>query len=172
MRRAASGKLAITARCPSRTFAKVALLRPLPVGQNIWMGQSIITRLRKARHLTIEKLAEESGLSLSFMSRVESGARDLSNASRPRVAKALGVSPAELIKTCPPSDDGRNELPASDVAANDGGENSIINSSGETMDRVTVGVLKVLLTCYNYTDLTKELGRIDDQMKAEKKRLP
>lgn len=47
--------------------------------------------------MTLEKLAELTDLSVSYLSRLESGKRNLSTKIMPKIAGALGVKPAELI---------------------------------------------------------------------------
>jgi transcriptional regulator with XRE-family HTH domain len=56
-----------------------------------------IQELRQAKGLTLEQLADLTELSPGYLSRLESGKRNLSTKIMPRIAKALGVKPAELI---------------------------------------------------------------------------
>jgi DNA-binding XRE family transcriptional regulator len=56
-----------------------------------------LKELRKARGLTLEKLAELSGVSVSQINRIERQTRGWSVESLPKLAKALGVSVSELI---------------------------------------------------------------------------
>ena len=64
-------------------------------------GFAVITNrlreLRKARGLTLEKLAELSGVSVSQINRIERQQRGWSVESLPKLAKALGVPVSELI---------------------------------------------------------------------------
>lgn len=56
-----------------------------------------IKEIRKARGLTVEALADRAGLSKSYLSELENGKK---NANAPRIeaiARALGVTPFELI---------------------------------------------------------------------------
>ncbi len=55
-----------------------------------------IREVRKNKKLTLEELAEASGISFTHLSRMESGKRGLSLENTIRVAKALGVDPSEL----------------------------------------------------------------------------
>jgi len=57
---------------------------------------------RAARRMTLGELAERSGLSLSFLSRVERGRAQTSVGNLIRIAEALGVSMHDLIG--PPAD--------------------------------------------------------------------
>ena len=56
-----------------------------------------IAELRKAKKYTQEKLAEKTGYSVEFISLVERGVNAPSVAGCAQVAKALGVSVAELF---------------------------------------------------------------------------
>lgn len=55
-----------------------------------------IREIRKIKNLTLEDLAESSGISFTHLSRMESGKRGLSLENVLRVAKALGVDPTEV----------------------------------------------------------------------------
>lgn len=52
---------------------------------------------RLARRMTQEKLAEETGLSVSYVTRLESGGRNLAQKHMIAFSKALGVKPADLL---------------------------------------------------------------------------
>lgn len=56
-----------------------------------------VKALRKERHITLEQLAELTGLSVSYLSRVENASRGVTLESLATIAKALNVSAAELI---------------------------------------------------------------------------
>lgn len=56
-----------------------------------------ITALRERKRLTIEQLAERSGLSVSYISRMANGGRNVSVKNLEKLAKALGVTPMDLI---------------------------------------------------------------------------
>jgi transcriptional regulator with XRE-family HTH domain len=56
-----------------------------------------IRELRKARGLTLRQLAEMVGVSVTHVSEIERGVKNLNNHLMVRFAKALGVTPAELI---------------------------------------------------------------------------
>ena len=66
-----------------------------------------IKKLRKVRNVTLEELAERTGLSTSFLSRMESAKRGLKLENAFRVAKALGVEVDEVS----------DEFHAEDIAA-------------------------------------------------------
>ncbi|MDJ1632698.1 XRE family transcriptional regulator [Rhizobium rhizogenes] len=56
-----------------------------------------IRELREERELTIEDVAEATGLSVSYVSRLESGLRNLSVKNLNLFAHALNVSPKEIL---------------------------------------------------------------------------
>jgi transcriptional regulator with XRE-family HTH domain len=60
--------------------------------------------LRTARGLRLADLAQESGLSASFLSQVEQGRSDISVGRLMRLAQALGVRMTDLVELPPPSD--------------------------------------------------------------------
>lgn len=57
-----------------------------------------VRRLRKARGLSLERLAEKSGLSTNYVASLETKARDPSLSTVHAIAKALGVPLSELVK--------------------------------------------------------------------------
>jgi len=58
-----------------------------------------LKRLRKARHhMTQEELAERAGLTRSYVARLEIGRHDPSLSTLEKLAKALRVSVAALLK--------------------------------------------------------------------------
>lgn len=61
------------------------------------MPQNRIGPLRKAKGLTLEQLAERSGLSVAYLSRLQSGERMLSVPNAERIARALEVSTTEVL---------------------------------------------------------------------------
>ncbi len=61
------------------------------------MIKTRVREFRKLRKMTIEKLAELSGVSVSQVSRIETGERNWSVDSLPKIAKALGVDVLDLI---------------------------------------------------------------------------
>lgn len=56
-----------------------------------------IREIREAKDMTIESLAEAAGLSVSYVSRLESGGRNLSVKNLNLIAMALAVDPKELL---------------------------------------------------------------------------
>lgn len=60
-----------------------------------------IRELRELRGLTLEDLAEKSGLSVSYVSRLESGKRNLSVKNLNIFARSLDVAPGELLVQSP-----------------------------------------------------------------------
>ena len=61
------------------------------------LGQNV-RRRREARELTQEKLAERAGLDPTYTSGIERGLRNPGIKNVARLAKALGLSTAELLK--------------------------------------------------------------------------
>lgn len=62
-----------------------------------------VKRIRLAKSLTQEKLAEFADLHPNYISSVERGQRNISICNIERIARALGVSMPELLQDCPPS---------------------------------------------------------------------
>jgi transcriptional regulator with XRE-family HTH domain len=60
------------------------------------LGKSIRLR-RVALGMSQEKLAEEAGLHWTYISSIERGKRNVSLVNIVKIAKALGVSPSELL---------------------------------------------------------------------------
>jgi len=63
-----------------------------------------IREIRKSKHMTMEELSEATGISPSFLSRIESGSRGLSLENTIRVARALAVEPEEITDEFSPDD--------------------------------------------------------------------
>ncbi len=63
-----------------------------------------IRTLRKDRDITLEGLAEMTGISTSFLSRIESNKRGLSLENVISIARALGVEPEEVSDEFDPAD--------------------------------------------------------------------
>ena len=61
------------------------------------LGQNV-RRRREARELTQEKLAERAGLDPTYISGIERGLRNPGIKNVAKLAKALGFTPAELLK--------------------------------------------------------------------------
>ena len=57
-----------------------------------------IRKARRLRGMTQERLAEQSGLSFSYISDVERGTRNISLESLGKIINALGVKPAQLFE--------------------------------------------------------------------------
>jgi transcriptional regulator with XRE-family HTH domain len=57
-----------------------------------------VRKLRKVRDLSQEDLAELAGLHPNYIGGIERGERNLALLNILRLAKALGVSPSELLK--------------------------------------------------------------------------
>lgn len=62
-----------------------------------------VKRIRLAKSLTQEKLAEFADLHPNYISSVERGQRNISICNIERIARALGVSMPELLQDYPPS---------------------------------------------------------------------
>jgi transcriptional regulator with XRE-family HTH domain len=60
-------------------------------------NNSYLRFLRKSTGLTLESLAEITGISISYLSRLESGSRRLNTDLISRLSKAFGCDPAELL---------------------------------------------------------------------------
>lgn len=60
-----------------------------------------LTELRNAAGLSIDEVAEKTGLSTSYVSRLERGERNLSVKTMAAFAQALGVTPSELLAVAP-----------------------------------------------------------------------
>jgi transcriptional regulator with XRE-family HTH domain len=86
-------------------MAKPTATEPDDIGRQI--GTAIRTR-RRALGLTMQELAQQSGLSQPFLSKVERGLAGLSLTSVDRIAEALGISAAGLFGTM--ADDQRYDL--------------------------------------------------------------
>lgn len=56
-----------------------------------------IAELRKAKDVTIEELAERTGISVSYLSRMATGGRNVSLKNLSKIAEALNVLPSDLL---------------------------------------------------------------------------
>jgi len=65
---------------------------------------------RKHRALTQEQLADATGISRSYLTKIENGARRYDQASLERIAEALHCAPADLIRRHPTEADGVDEI--------------------------------------------------------------
>lgn len=57
-----------------------------------------LLRERKARGLSQDELAHEAGLHRTYVGSVERGERNISIGNIERLARALGIDPAELLR--------------------------------------------------------------------------
>lgn len=88
--------------CVNRQFAYLALDDICQTGKITPMEEderfpNRIREWRRSQELTVEELAERTGLSVSYVSRLEHGARNLSMKNLNLFAHALGVSQSELL---------------------------------------------------------------------------
>jgi transcriptional regulator with XRE-family HTH domain len=60
-----------------------------------------VRRRREARSMTLEDLAERSGLTPNYIGTIENGKRDPSLSTIAALAKGLGVKPGELFGSVP-----------------------------------------------------------------------
>jgi transcriptional regulator with XRE-family HTH domain len=83
-----------------------------PRRQNAPMALNIrIREIRKARRMTLAQLADEVAVSTPHISEVERGLKNLNNHLLERIARALGVTPSDLIS------DGRDSIQISELVA-------------------------------------------------------
>lgn len=57
--------------------------------------------MRDSKNFTLDGLAEKTGLSISYLSRLEKGGRNLSLKNMNLISNALGVAPSELLPNNP-----------------------------------------------------------------------
>lgn len=67
------------------------------MGKNEVIHSNHIRKVREARGLTLEQLEEATGFSTSYLSRMESGKRNVSLKNLQAIADALGVAVRELV---------------------------------------------------------------------------
>jgi transcriptional regulator with XRE-family HTH domain len=60
-----------------------------------------VRRRREAQRMTLEDLAERSGLTPNYIGTIENGKRDPSLSTIEALAKGLGVKPGELVGSVP-----------------------------------------------------------------------
>lgn len=89
------------------------------------MNENAIRQLREARGWTLEKLAENVGLSVSYVQRLEHGERNLSVKHIDRFAAAFGVAREEII-----SSRRRSEVPVVGLAGA-GPDSSVLYGNGQ-----------------------------------------
>jgi transcriptional regulator with XRE-family HTH domain len=63
----------------------------------VYVGDKV-RRLRDERALTQEELAENAGITVAALSRIERNSAEPRAKTRRRLAKALGVDPRELLE--------------------------------------------------------------------------
>lgn len=68
--------------------------------------QSNLKILRRSRRLTLEALSELTGISPSYLSRLEGGARRLNTDLLERLSSVLGCQPGDLLNQGPPASGG------------------------------------------------------------------
>lgn len=82
-------------------FAKWAMEAELASAQFAQMSEAKernrIREFRKKAQLTLEQVAELTGLSPGYLSRMESADRNISTRNLSRIAEALGVTPDRLV---------------------------------------------------------------------------
>lgn len=81
-------------------FAYLAMAHPFHTGEICHMDKVRPNRIRELREqqgLTIEDMAERTAISVSYLSRLESGARNLSVKNIERIAAALSVDRAQIL---------------------------------------------------------------------------
>jgi transcriptional regulator with XRE-family HTH domain len=74
-----------------------------------WTWGEGVRMLRNIRNLSQVQLAEMAGVTQPSISRIESGSRQVSDAARVRIARALGVDPHVLF---PYIDDAADQVSA------------------------------------------------------------
>lgn len=77
---------------------------PVTDAADLWLGMQI-RDLRKTGHLSLQHLADKSGLSVGLLSQIERGLTSPSIRSLRQLSEALGVTPARFFhqETPPPS---------------------------------------------------------------------
>ena len=63
-----------------------------------------IRKIRKGKEITLEQVSEETDISTSYLSRIETGDRGLSLESAVKIARALGVEPEDITDEFAPED--------------------------------------------------------------------
>ncbi|MEJ8571275.1 XRE family transcriptional regulator [Microbaculum marinum] len=76
-------------------ICQLAVVKICQLANNTQMANRIRER-RKAKGITLEELADRSGLSTSYLSRIETNNRELSLESLIRIARGLGEDPEDL----------------------------------------------------------------------------
>src|SRR6476469_10059109 len=85
-----------------QAYPEVMLQKSDPgAADDLRLGQRL-RQLRRDRHLTLRARAERAGITESFLSQVEREVASPSIASVQRIARALGLSIAELFVEEPP----------------------------------------------------------------------
>lgn len=83
-------------------YASLAVAQDAAITDNLVMGtNNRIKALRDAKNMSAERLADLTGLSQSFLSRLESGKRKLTEEYILDISNALGCTPNELLGVSP-----------------------------------------------------------------------
>lgn len=130
-----------------------------------------IRKLRKDQDITLEALADLTGISTSYLSRIESGARGLSLENVMRIARALGREPEEISDDFDPADlEQARSLP---VFPNEGKNRGDIPNFTIHAGMGPGGALSVLLNNDGevYSDFSDGFWSFPDAVKAGWKRL-
>lgn len=90
------------------------------------MGKTELRQLRKAKRLTLEQLAERTGISVSMLSRMETGERGITLEHVPVLASALNAKASDLLG-------GRTEVP---VVGYVGAGHQVIPFGADEIDQV------------------------------------
>ena len=119
--------------------------------ENHWIGENT-RRVRKQQSLTQQKLAEKAGVSVHYISAIERGGQAPSVTTLGRLAKALKVGVAELLKESGAQSDFDRLLDEL---------NNLLRSQTKTEDvRFLIDVMKAKLSHYQAED--DEAGPADD----------
>lgn len=93
-----AGRFAYDGKFVNNAFPAPRYCVPAPSAQSVLMANGL-KKLRRARRWSLEKLADESGVSVSQISRIERGESMPSAESMAKICKALQCSPAHIYMT-------------------------------------------------------------------------